>query len=181
MAGYLNKVQLIGNVGDDPEINNLNNGGVVANLRLATTESWKDKNTGEKKERTEWHRIVIFSEGLVGVVETYVRKGHKLYIEGELQTRSWEKDGVKHYSTEIVLTGFDAKLIMLGGKNGGGDRDPNGNADRPGNKTGGGSYADRSGGTARQSQDRGRDFGQGDDRGGEQRQQSRELDDEIPF
>ncbi|MDX8537092.1 single-stranded DNA-binding protein [Mesorhizobium abyssinicae] len=189
MAGYLNKVQLIGNVGDDPDINNLNNGGVVANFSIATTESWKDKNSGEKKERTEWHRIVVFSEGLVGVVENYVRKGHKLYVEGELQTRKWQdQQGNDRYSTEIVLSGFDAKLIMLGSKNGGGDRDPNGNADRPGNKAGGQSYADKSGGTGRQSQDRGRDQGQGDNResfsrqrGGEQRQQSRELDDEIPF
>ncbi|RWF74509.1 MAG: single-stranded DNA-binding protein [Mesorhizobium sp.] len=182
MAGYLNKVQLIGNVGDDPDINKLNNGGVVANFSIATTESWKDKNTGEKKERTEWHRIVVFSEGLCNVIEQYVRKGSKLYVEGELQTRKWQdQQGNDRWSTEVVLSGFDAKLILLGSKGGGGDRDPNGNADRPGNKAGGGSYAEKSGGTARQSQ------GQGDNREGfsrqrgEQRQQSRELDDEIPF
>lgn len=181
MAGSLNKVMLIGHVGQDPEINKLNNGGIVANFSIATSESWKDKNTGEKKERTEWHRIVVFSEGLCGVIEQYVRKGQKLYIEGELQTRKWEKDGIERYSTEIVLTGFDAKLLMLDRASGGGDRDPNGNADRPGNKAGGG-YAEKSGGTARQSQ------GQGDNRegfsrqrGGETQSRLRELDDEIPF
>jgi single-strand DNA-binding protein len=170
MAGYLNKVQLIGNVGADPEINNLNNGGIVANFTLATTESWKDKGSGEKRERTEWHRIVVFNPGLVEVIETYVRKGMRLYVEGELQTRKWQdQDGKDRYSTEIVLTGFNAKLIMLDRAKGSGDRDPNGNADRPGNQTG--SYAKESGRDDRGKADAGR----------EQQRQTADLDDEIPF
>lgn len=158
MAGSLNKVCLIGHVGADPEINNLNSGSIVANFSLATSESWKDKSSGEKKERTEWHRVVVWNEGLCNVIEQYVRKGQKLYVEGQLQTRKWEKDGVERYSTEVVLTGFDAKLLMLDRGGNGGERDPNDNASRPGNKSGG-SYADQRGG------------------GGSKR----DLDDEIPF
>lgn len=121
MAGYLNKVMLIGNLGADPEIRALQNGNKVANLNLATTESWKDKATGERKERTEWHRIVIWTEGLVSVVEKYLSKGDKIMIEGQLQTRKWEKDGQDHYSTEIVLQGFNASMIMLSTKRDGDD------------------------------------------------------------
>ena len=117
MAGSLNKVCLIGTVGKDPEIRSFPNGGRVANFSIATSESWKDKTTGEKKEKTEWHRINVWNEGLVGVIEQYVRKGQKLYIEGALQTRKYEKDGVDHYATEIVLKGFGGTLLMLNNPN----------------------------------------------------------------
>lgn len=112
----LNKAQLIGNVGRDPEIKAFGNGNRVAQFSLATSERWKDKETGEKREHTDWHRITVFSEGLVKVIEQYVRKGSKLYIEGQIKTREWEKDGEKRYSTEIVLNGYESKLTMLGGK-----------------------------------------------------------------
>lgn len=140
MAGYLNRAEILGNVGADPEIRSLNNGSKVANFRIATSESWKDKNTGEKKERTEWHSIVIWNEGLVGIVEKYVKKGSKILVEGELQTRKWEKDGVDRYTTEIVLTGFGGRLLLLGDSGGGGGRqaDPNDNASRAGNSAGSG-------------------------------------------
>lgn len=114
MAGSVNKVILVGNVGKDPEIRRTQDGKPIANITLATSESWRDKNSGERKEKTEWHRIVIFSEGLCKVAEQYVKKGSKLYIEGSLQTRKWtDKDGVEKYSTEIVLNGFNAVLTML--------------------------------------------------------------------
>lgn len=119
MAGSLNKVQLIGCLGKDPETRTFANGGRVANFSIATSESWKDKATGEKKERTEWHRISVLNEGLVGVVEKYLRKGSLVYIEGQLQTRKYEKDGVDHYTTEIVLRNYGGTLTMLGGKKGG--------------------------------------------------------------
>lgn len=112
----LNEVKLIGNVGKDPEIRSTQDGREIANLTIATTESWKDKATGERKEKTEWHKVCVFSEGLVKVIKSYVKKGDKLFISGSLQTRKWEKDGQDHYSTEIVLQGFSAKLIMLSGK-----------------------------------------------------------------
>lgn len=113
MAGSLNKVTLIGNLGNDPEVRSFSNGGEVCNLSVATTESWKDKATGEKKEKTEWHRVSVFSPGLVNVCKNYLKKGSKVYLEGALETRSWEQDGQKKYSTEVVLKGFDAKMIML--------------------------------------------------------------------
>ncbi len=116
MAGSVNKVILIGNLGADPEVRSLPSGGKVVNLRIATTESWRDKNSGERKERTEWHRVVIFSEGLTRVAEQYLKKGSKVYVEGQLQTRKWEKDGVDQYSTEIVLQGFNSTLTMLDGR-----------------------------------------------------------------
>ena len=121
MAGSLNKVILIGNVGADPEIKKLKSDKNVANLSLATSDSWKDKNTGERKEKTEWHRIVIFNEGLVNVIQQYIKKGSKLYIEGEIVTRKYEKDGEMKYSTEIVLQGFNSRLIMLDKKDGNGE------------------------------------------------------------
>lgn len=120
MAGSLNKVTLIGNLGADTETRTFQNGGKVCNLRIATSEAWKDKNTGERQERTEWHQVAIFSEGLVRVAEQYLRKGSKVYIEGKLQTRKWQdQSGNDRYSTEIVLQGFDAKLLMLDGPQGG--------------------------------------------------------------
>ena len=117
----LNRACILGNLGADPEVRTFDNGGKVCNLRIATSETWKDKNTGEKKEKTEWHTVAIFSEGLVGVAERYLKKGSKVYIEGKLQTRKWQdQSGNDRYSTEIVLQGFDSKLVMLGGNEGGG-------------------------------------------------------------
>lgn len=126
MAGSLNKVMLIGNLGADPEIRSFQNGGKVANLRIATSESWKDRQTGERKEKTEWHTVAIFSEGLVGVVERFLKKGSKVYIEGKLQTRKWQdQNGQDRYSTEVVIQGLGGVLTMLdgaGGGSGGGQR-----------------------------------------------------------
>ena len=121
MAGSLNKVMLIGNLGQDPEVKSFQNGGKVCNLRIATSEQWKDKNSGERQERTEWHSVAIFSEGLVSVAERYLRKGSKVYVEGQLQTRKWQdQQGNDRYSTEIVLRGFNGTLTMLDGAPGGG-------------------------------------------------------------
>lgn len=115
MSGSVNKAILIGNLVADPEVRTMPSGGKVVNIRLATNESWRDKNTGERKERAEYHRVVVFSEGLAKVAEQYLRKGSKVYIEGQIQTRKWEKDGADHYATEIVLQGFNATLTMLDG------------------------------------------------------------------
>ena len=121
MAGSLNKVCLIGNLGADPEVKTLSNGSKVANLSIATSESWKDKSTGDRKEKTEWHRVVIWSEGLVKVAEQYLKKGAKVYLEGKIETRKWQdQSGADKYSTEIVLNGFGAVLTMLDGKQDGG-------------------------------------------------------------
>lgn len=139
MAGSLNKVSLIGNVGKDPEIRTFGNGGKVANFSIATSEQWKDKQ-GRKQERTEWHNIAVFNDGLVGVVERYVKKGSKLYIEGKLQTRKWQdRDGNDKYTTEVVLQGFGGVLTMLdspqssGGQNTRGDYSSNQDAGNIGN------------------------------------------------
>ena len=127
MAGSVNKVILIGNLGADPEIRTLNSGDRVANLRIATSETWRDKATGERKEKTEWHRVVIFSEGLCRVAEQYLKKGAKVYLEGQLQTRKWQdQQGQDRYSTEVVIQGFSGQLVMLdkaagGGMGAGGD------------------------------------------------------------
>lgn len=121
MAGSVNKVILVGNLGRDPEIRSTQDGREIANLAIATSESWKDRSTGERKEKTEWHRVVIFSDGLVNVVKNYLKKGAKVYIEGQLQTRKWtDKDGQEKYSTEVVLQGFNSVLTMLDGNKGGG-------------------------------------------------------------
>ncbi len=121
MAGSLNKVMLIGNLGADPEIRSFNNGGKVANLRIATSETWKDRQTGERKEKTEWHTVAIFSEGLVSVVERFLKKGSKVFVEGKLQTRKWQdQNGQDRYSTEIVIQGLGGTLTMLDGAAGGG-------------------------------------------------------------
>ncbi len=131
MAGSVNKVILIGNLGRDPEVRTFQNGGKVCNLRIATSETWKDRNTGERREKTEWHSVAIFSEGLVRVCEQYLRKGSKVYVEGQLQTRKWQdQSGNDRYSTEVVLQGFNGTLVMLdsrgegggGGGYGGGDQ-----------------------------------------------------------
>ena len=120
MSGSLNKVLLIGRLGADPEIKQMVNGKNVARLSLATSQNWKDKNTGEKKQKTEWHRVVIFNEGLVNVVQQYLKKGSQVYIEGQLSTRKWrdEKSGQDKYSTEVVIQGFNSSLTMLGGRSG---------------------------------------------------------------
>ena len=119
MAGSVNKVIIVGNLGRDPEVRTFQNGGKVCNLRIATSETWKDRDTGERKERTEWHSVAVFSEGLVRVCEQYLRKGSKVYIEGKLTTRKWQdQSGQDRYSTEVVLQGFDATLVMLDGPSG---------------------------------------------------------------
>ncbi len=124
MAGSVNKVILVGNLGKDPEIRRTQDGRPIANLSVATSESWKDKNTGERKEKTEWHRVVIFNEGLCRIAEQYLKKGSKVYLEGALQTRKWQdKDGNDKYSTEVVLQGFNSVLTMLDGRGGGSGSD----------------------------------------------------------
>ena len=121
MAGSVNKVILVGNLGADPEVRRTQDGRPIVNLRVATSENWRDKNTGERKEKTEWHRVVIFSEGLCRVAEQYLKKGSKVYLEGQLQTRKWtDKDNIERYSTEVVLQGFNSALTMLDGRGGGG-------------------------------------------------------------
>jgi single-strand DNA-binding protein len=121
MAGSVNKVILVGNLGKDPEIRRTQDGRPIANLSIATSETWRDKGTGERKEKTEWHRVVIFSEPLCKIVEQYLKKGAKVYIEGALQTRKWtDQSGVEKYSTEVVLQGFNSTLTMLDGRSGGG-------------------------------------------------------------
>jgi single-strand DNA-binding protein len=188
MAGSVNKVILIGNLGRDPESRAFQNGGKVVNLRIATSESWKDRNTGERKEKTEWHSVAIFNEGLANVAEKYLRKGSKVYIEGQLQTRKWQDaQGQDKYSTEIVLQGFNSVLTMLdgapgGGGGGGGSAGPRddfgGNDDFGGG--GGGFGGGRSGGApsggAGGGTSRGSGFNQGGGGGF-----ADDLDDDVPF
>ena len=166
MAGSVNKVILIGNLGRDPEARSLNNGGKVVNLSVATSETWRDKNSGERQERTEWHRVVIFNEKLGEVAEKYLKKGSKVYVEGALQTRKWtDKDGVEKYSTEVVLQRFRGELTMLDGKGGGGGGGSSGGGDDYGDDYGGGG----SGGGGRSSG------------GGGGRKPAGPIDDDIPF
>ena len=170
MAGSVNKVILVGNVGNDPEIRTFGNGGKVANFSIATSENWRDKQSGERKEKTEWHRVAVFNDGLVGVIERYVKKGSKLYIEGKLQTRKWtDNSGQDKYTTEVVLQGYGGNLTMLDGRNDGGGA-------RMG--SGGGGY----------NQDSVAYGNQGQGGGGRQSASAMEgpkenfdLDDEIPF
>ncbi|KIC26608.1 MULTISPECIES: single-stranded DNA-binding protein [unclassified Leisingera] len=139
MAGSLNKVMLIGNLGRDPEVRSFQNGGKVCNLRIATSETWKDRNTGERREKTEWHSVAVFSEGLVRVCEQYLRKGSKVYIEGQLQTRKWQdQSGQDRYSTEVVLQGFGSTLTMLDGRGEGGGGGGQGGGGYGGGNQGGG-------------------------------------------
>lgn len=192
MAGSVNKVILVGNLGRDPESKAFQNGGKVVNLRIATSESWKDKNSGERKEKTEWHSVAIFNEGLANVAERFLRKGSKVYIEGALQTRKWQdQQGNDKYSTEIVLQGFNSVLTMLDGPNGGqgggggaaggsrgGGDDWAGGGDSFGGGSGGGYGGSGSrGGGAPASGGRG-GFGQGGGQGGGF---SDDLDDDVPF
>lgn len=172
MAGSLNKVMLIGNLGRDPEVRSFQNGGKVCNLRIATSETWKDRNTGERRERTEWHSVAVFSEGLVRVCEQFLRKGSKVYIEGQLQTRKWQdQSGQDRYSTEIVLQGFGSTLTMLDGRGGEGGGGQGG---------GQGSYGGGQGGGYDSGAQGGGSYGGGQGGGG-QSTPSRDLDDEIPF
>ena len=167
MGGSVNRVILLGNLGADPEVRTFTNGGKVCNLRIATSETWKDKNTGERKERTEWHTVAIFQEGLVRVAEQYLKKGSKVYIEGQLETRKWQdQSGNDRYSTEVVLQGFGSTLTMLDGRDGGGG---GGGGYSGGGGSGGGYQDDRSGGY---------DSGPS---GGQSGGSASDLDDEIPF
>ena len=174
MAGSLNKVMLIGNLGADPEIRSFQNGGKVANLRIATSETWKDRNTGERQERTEWHSVAIFSEGLVNVVENYLRKGSKVFIEGQLQTRKWQdQQGNDRYSTEVVLRGFNGTLTMLDGRGEGGGGG-GGNYGGGGGGSSGGGWNQGGGGS-------GGDSGGGSNGGSGGGSNYDDLDDDIPF
>ncbi|MFW8636692.1 single-stranded DNA-binding protein [Cribrihabitans pelagius] len=148
MAGSLNKVMLIGHLGRDPEVRTFQNGGKVCNMRVATSESWKDRNTGERRERTEWHSVAIFNEGLVRVAEQYLRKGSKVYIEGQLQTRKWQdQSGQDRYSTEVVLQGFGSTLTMLDPRQDGGSGSGSGGGSGEGyGGSSGGGYGSASGG-----------------------------------
>ena len=176
MAGSVNKVILVGNLGADPETRSFQNGGKVCNLRIATSESWKDKNTGDKQERTEWHTVAIFSEGLVGVAERFLRKGSKVYIEGQLRTRKWQdKDGQDRYSTEVVLQGLGSVLTMLDGAPGAGG---GGGGDRGGSSGGGYGSGQRSGGGSSSGGSSG-GFGGGAPAGSGNFNE--DLDDDIPF
>ena len=172
MAGSVNKVILVGNLGQDPEVKSFQNGGRIANLRIATSENWKDKNTGERKERTEWHTVVLQSDGLVGVAERFLRKGSKVYIEGSLRTRKWQdQSGNDRYTTEISV-GMNGVMTMLDGAPGGG-------GGGGGQRSGGG--GDWSGG-GRSSGGGGGDWGGGSSGGGGQRSGfADDLDDDIPF
>ena len=171
MAGSVNKVILIGNLGADPEVKSFQNGGKICNLRIATSESWKDRATGERKEKTEWHNVVINSEGLVGVAEKYLRKGSKIYVEGQLRTRKWQdRDGNDRYTTEVSIGGIGGVLTMLDGAPGGGS---GGGARSSGGGSSGGDWGQSSGN------------GGGSDGGGARTGGGSpfpdDLDDEVPF
>lgn len=162
MAGSVNKVILIGNLGADPEIRRTQDGRPIANLRIATSESWRDKSSGEKRDRTEWHRVVVFNEGLCRVIEQYMRKGSKIYLEGQLQTRKWQdQQGLDRYSTEVVLQGYNSTLTILDSKSGNSDMSITNQASTGFNESHGGGYNKQS-----VSEDSHFD---------------KQLDDEIPF
>lgn len=176
MAGSVNKVILIGNLGADPEIRRTQDGKPIANLNIATSETWRDRNSGERKEKTEWHRVVIFNEGLCKVAEQYLKKGSTVYVEGQLQTRKWQdKDGQDRYSTEVVLQGFNSTLTMLGGRGDGqGAGGGRGGSDYGGNVGGGSSNY---GG----DYDRPSSAPSGRSGAGNSGNFSRDMDDDIPF
>ncbi|WP_443969925.1 single-stranded DNA-binding protein [Sphingobium sp. CR28] len=174
MSGSVNKVILVGNLGADPEVKSFSNGGRICNLRIATSENWTDRASGERRERTEWHSVVIRSDGLIGVAERYLKKGKKVYIEGQLQTRKWQdQNGQDRYSTEVVLSGPGSVMTMLDGAQGGGGQGGGGGRSEGWNQGGGdsGGYGNRSGGASggAGSSGGGRTFNDGFD------------DDEIPF
>ncbi|NKJ05616.1 single-strand DNA-binding protein [Rhizobium sp. SG570] len=186
MAGSVNKVILVGNLGADPEIRRTQDGRPIANLNIATSETWRDRNSGERKEKTEWHRVVIFNEGLCKVAEQYLKKGAKVYIEGALQTRKWQdQNGQDKYSTEIVLQGFNSTLTMLDGRGeGGGSVEGGGRGGRGGGDFGGGDYGggDDYGQSSPPSGGRGAASGsRGGAPSGGGGNFSRDLDDDIPF
>ena len=165
MAGSVNKVILVGNLGRDPEVRSFPNGGKVCNLRIATSESWRDRNTGERKERTEWHSVAIFNENLAKIAEQYLKKGSKVYIEGQLETRKWQdQSGADRYTTEVVLRQFRGELTLLDGRDGGGSGGGGFEDDRGGYGGSGGSGGSQGGGSG------------GGSGGGRS-----DLDDEIPF
>jgi len=170
MAGSVNKVILVGNLGKDPEIRTFGNGGKVANFSIATSESWRDKQTGERKEKTEWTNVAIFNDGLVGIVEKYVKKGSKVYVEGKLQTRKWQdRDGNDRYTTEVVLQGYGGQLTLLDSRN---------------SQGGGGNYGGGGGGYNQDSVaygNQGQGGGQRSASTQEGPKESFDLDDEIPF
>ena len=186
MAGSVNKVILIGNLGADPEIKSFQNGGKIANIRIATSEQWKDRMTGERKERTEWHNVVINGEGLVGVVERYLKKGSKVYIEGSLRTRKWQdRDGNDKYTTEVVIAGMGGTLTMLdGAPGGGGSRGGGGGGDDwSGGSSGsgsGGGWNQGGGGSSGGGSSSGGGFGGGSSGGGRPPFDD-DLDDDVPF
>lgn len=189
MAGSVNKVILIGNLGRDPEVKSFQNGGRVCNLTVATSENWRDKASGERRERTEWHRVVIFNENLVGVAERFLKKGSKVYIEGQLETRKYEKDGRETYTTEVVLRPYRGELTLLDARGSGGaegvedysggsdfgSASPVGGGYGGGGSFGGGGGGRRSGGAA----PGGGGFSSGGGQG--QGRPTQDLDDEIPF
>jgi single-strand DNA-binding protein len=171
MAGSVNKVILIGNLGADPEVKSFQNGGRIANLRIATSESWKDRQTGERKERTEWHTVVLQSDGLVGVAERYLRKGSKVYIEGQLRTRKWQdQNGNDRYSTEVSVGGIGGVMTMLDGAPGGGGQRGGGDGYQGGGSSGGGGGSSWGHGGGSSGGSGGSSSNFGDD-----------LDDDIPF
>ena len=175
MAGSVNKVIIVGNLGRDPEVRTFQNGGKVVNLRIATSETWRDKASGERKEKTEWHSVAIFNENLGKIAEQYLKKGSTVYIEGQLETRKWQdQSGADKYTTEIVLKQFRGELTLLGGRDSGG-----------GGGGGGGYMADQSGGRDSggydQGGDQGRDQRGSSSGGGSSGGSSRDMDDEIPF
>ena len=173
MAGSVNKVIIVGNLGRDPEVRTFQNGGKVVNLRIATSETWRDKATGERKEKTEWHSVAIFNEGLAKIAEQYLKKGSTVYIEGQLETRKWQdQSGADKYTTEIVLKQYRGEMTLLGGRDGG-------SGGRDGGGGGGGYMADQSGGRDQGGRDSGGyDSGSSSGGGGGS---SRDMDDEIPF
>ncbi|MET3713277.1 single-strand DNA-binding protein [Sphingomonas trueperi] len=195
MAGSVNKVILVGNLGRDPESRAFQNGGKVVELRIATSESWKDRNSGERKEKTEWHTVKIFSEGLANVAERYLRKGSKVYLEGQLQTRKWQdQSGADRYSTEIVLQGFNAQMVLLDGPGGGqgAGRSSGGGGDDwgadesfggggGGGGFGGGASAGRGGGNFNGGGQRSGGAGAGASGGGFGGGFPDDLDDDVPF
>ncbi|MBV7256195.1 single-stranded DNA-binding protein [Pacificimonas sp. WHA3] len=166
MAGSVNKVILVGNLGAEPEFRSFSNGGEVCNLSVATSETWRDKQSGERREKTEWHRVAIFNENLVGVAKQYLKKGDKVYLEGALQTRKWQdQNGQDKYTTEVVLQRFNGTLVMLGGRN----DSAGGSGGYGGGQSSGGGYGGGSGGAS------------GGSGGGQRPSYDQDLDDDVPF
>ncbi len=179
MAGSVNKVIIIGNLGRDPEVRSFPSGGKVCNLRVATSENWRDKASGERKERTEWHSVAIFDENLVKVAEQYLRKGSTVYLEGQLETRKWQdQSGADKYTTEVVLRPFRSTMTMLGGRGDGGSGGGGSSGGGYGEERGGGGYDNYEGGSSSGSSSRG---GASQGGGGSSRGGRSDLDDEIPF